>query len=80
MAVKIVRKPFAFLVKCSKCGTKITCEREDLKTGYRCFGGYDEWEVKYVKCPTCGKDLDVYSEGKLVKGVKIVQHEEEKIC
>ena len=33
MAVKIVRKPSSFLVKCDECGTKFTCEREDLQ-GY----------------------------------------------
>ena len=78
MAVKIVRKPSLFLVHCDECGTKFTCEREDLKKGYRCFGAYDEWEVQYVKCPTCGEDIDVYVEGKLDSDVEVILQPEKK--
>ena len=69
MAVKVLeKKKLSYITTCKECGSRIQCDEADLETDV--FGYGDGYEVQYVKCPVCKRDVKIFIEGKKCFGVK----------
>ena len=57
--IKIISDEKPMQCYCERCGCNFTYEKEDIYKRY--FGGFlfHEGYVDYIKCPRCGKEIEI---------------------